>query len=120
VIPEEAAVLLRTVANPARLRILSRLLDGEAGVGAIEQELDLRQPALSQHLGALRDAGLVATRRQARSIFYRLADGTQGPILVAILRALGGQHAEPAACLPRIKVSPAGRASAMFAVVSAP
>lgn len=119
-IPEEAAVLLRTVANPARIRILSRLLDGEAGVGVIEQELGVRQPALSQHLGALRDAGLVATRRQARAIFYRLADGKQGAILVAILRALSGQHADPAPYVPRSMVSPAGHASAMFAIVSAP
>lgn len=108
--------MLRVIANPARLRVLSRLLDGEAAVGAIELELGIRQPALSQHLGALRDAGLVATRREARAIFYRLAEGATGATLVAILRALAGRTDEPVRVSPS-RPSSAGLASARFATV---
>jgi len=69
---------LRVLANPARLRIVLRPLEGEQSVGQLETELDLKQPHLSQYLGELRDAGLVVTRRESRTIFYRLADGARG------------------------------------------
>ncbi len=59
----EAATLLRVLANPARLRIALHLLGGERSVGQIEEELQLKQPNLSQHLGELRDSGLLLARR---------------------------------------------------------
>ncbi len=93
--PDVAAALLRVMANPARLRILHRLLIGEAGVSAIEAELGIRQPALSQHLGALRDAGLLVTRRDARAIFYRLADGGMGAQVGAIMAGLDARPSPP-------------------------
>jgi DNA-binding transcriptional ArsR family regulator len=79
--PQAAAEFLRALAHPTRLQILCRLLDGETAVAAFEGELGLKQPNLSQQLGLLREAGLVTTRREAKSIFYSLADDKVRPIL---------------------------------------
>jgi DNA-binding transcriptional ArsR family regulator len=79
--PQAVAEFLRTLAHPTRLQILCRLLDGEAAVAAFESELGMKQPNLSQQLGLLREAGLVTTRREAKSIFYSLADDKVRPIL---------------------------------------
>lgn len=67
-----AAGLLRLLGNPARLRIVLRLAAGPLSVGDLELELGLRQPNLSQHLAELRNAGVVATRREGRSVIYAL------------------------------------------------
>jgi DNA-binding transcriptional ArsR family regulator len=64
---------LRLYAQPQRLMILSFLLAGEQSVGTIEAETGISQPALSQQLSELRRAGLVATRRTAKQVHYRLA-----------------------------------------------
>ena len=69
-----AAELFRTLAHPMRLTILCRLLDGELPVSGFESELGLKQPSLSQQLGILREANMVATRREAKSVFYSLTD----------------------------------------------
>ncbi len=82
--PQVAAELLRALAHPMRLQILCRLLDGELPVGGFETELGLKQPNLSQQLSALRDADLVATRRESKSIIYRLHDDRVRIILDAL------------------------------------
>ena len=71
----EAARLLRTLGNDKRLMILCLLSEGEASVGALNERVELSQSALSQHLGVLRQDGLVHTRREAQTIYYSLADG---------------------------------------------
>ena len=70
----EAASFLKSIANDRRLIILCELAKGERTVGELEAVVDLSQSALSQHLAKLRDAGLVATRRESQSIHYSLAD----------------------------------------------
>ena len=70
----EAAGLLRSMANPHRLMILCRLGDTEMSVGELREGTALSQSSLSQHLGVLRQEGLVRTRRQGQSIFYAIAD----------------------------------------------
>ena len=72
---EPAADLLKALANPHRLQVLCLLAEGELSVGAINQRIPLSQPALSQHLGVLRSDGLVKTRREAQTIYYRVAPG---------------------------------------------
>ena len=69
-----AADLLRALANERRLLILCQLGEGELSVGALQERLRLSQSALSQHLAVLRDEGVVATRRQSQTIFYRTAN----------------------------------------------
>lgn len=71
----EAAGLLRQLANERRLLLLCHLMqEGELPVGRLAELLGLSQPALSQHLARLREDGLLATRREGTTIFYRIAD----------------------------------------------
>lgn len=71
----EAAQFLKLLANEQRLLILCHLMaEGEMSVGAMADRLELSASALSQHLAKLRDLGLVAFRREAQTIFYRLVD----------------------------------------------
>lgn len=72
---DAAAHLLRDLANPNRLMILCVLSKGEASVSTLNEAVGLSQSALSQHLSVLRRDGLVDTRRERQSIYYRLADG---------------------------------------------
>src|ERR1700730_17365283 len=81
----EASELLKTIPNPNRLSIVCLLLEGERSVTELESELGIRQPTLSQQLGEVRAAGIVATRRAAQHVFYGLADDRAGRI-VATLR----------------------------------
>lgn len=83
-----AAGLLKAMANPHRLQILCALADGELSVGALNARIRLSQSALSQHLALLRDDGLVATRRDAQTIFYSLR---AGPAL-DVIRVLYGHY----------------------------
>jgi len=70
----EAARLLRALANERRLMILCQLADGERSVGELLPLVGLSQSALSQHLAVLREEGIVATRREAQTVRYRIAD----------------------------------------------
>src|SRR5689334_5325469 len=69
-----AAKLLRALGNERRLMILCQLTDGERSVGQLLPLVGLSQSALSQHLAVLRDEGVVATRREAQTIWYRIED----------------------------------------------
>ena len=69
-----ATALLRLLGNERRLMILCQLADGELPVGQIQPRVGLSQSALSQHLALLRDDGIVATRREGQSIYYRIVD----------------------------------------------
>jgi ArsR family transcriptional regulator, virulence genes transcriptional regulator len=69
------AALLRALANDRRLMILCKLVEcGERNVSALTDDLGLSQSALSQHLGKMRDEGLVSFRREGQTIWYRIAD----------------------------------------------
>ena len=69
-----AAALLRLLSNEKRLIIMCQLADGEMSVGEIQSRVGLSQSALSQHLALLRDEGVVATRRESQTIYYRVTD----------------------------------------------
>ncbi len=70
---EQAARLLAALGQSKRLMALCRLMDTEMSVGALAEAVGLGQSALSQHLARLRDLGIVATRRDGQTIYYRLA-----------------------------------------------
>lgn len=81
----EATALLKLLANENRLLILCRLaLKGEMSVNDIADAVGLSQSALSQHLAKMRDEGLVATRREAQTVFYRIADKNAQRLLVLL------------------------------------
>ncbi len=69
----KASGLMKVMANADRLMLLCQLSLGEKSVGELESILDIRQPTLSQQLTVLREAELVATRRDGKSIFYRIS-----------------------------------------------
>ena len=71
----QAVGLLRAMANEARLLVLCHLAEsGELSVGQLQDRIGLSQSALSQHLAKLREEGLVATRKEAQTVFYRVCD----------------------------------------------
>lgn len=81
----EAAALLKLLANENRLLILCRLaIAGEMSVTALVEAGDLSQSALSQHLGKMRDDGLLGTRRDAQTIYYRIADKNAARLLALL------------------------------------
>ena len=88
----DATRYLKALANQNRLLILCNLIDGEKSVGELERAIGLRQPTLSQQLARLRSGNLVRTRRDAKSIYYSIADGD----IRAVLQVLYGKF-----CVPR-------------------
>lgn len=71
----DAAGLMKALGNESRLMILCLLADAERSVGELNEMIPLSQSALSQQLARLRQQGLVKTRRESQTIYYRLADG---------------------------------------------
>lgn len=81
----EAAGLLKLLANENRLLILCRLvLAREMSVSDLAEAVGLSQSALSQHLAKMREEGLLATRREAQTVFYRIADPNAARLLALL------------------------------------
>lgn len=70
---DKASKLMKVMANADRLMLLCQLSMGEKSVSELEGLLDIRQPTLSQQLTILRQSDLVATRRDGKNIYYRIA-----------------------------------------------
>ena len=85
----QAAALLKALSNEKRLMILCRLGDGEASAGELAAYAGLTQTSTSQHLAKLRAEGVVATRREAQTIFYRLEDKAAVGMIDALCRIYG-------------------------------
>jgi ArsR family transcriptional regulator len=71
---QRTAVIGRALADPKRLCVLESLADGEASVSDLSARVGCQVPNMSQHLAVLRAAGLVSTRRDGSTVYYRLAD----------------------------------------------
>jgi len=83
-----AAVMLRTVGNEHRLLILCLLIEHEEmTVGALHGYVPLSQSALSQHLAKMRAEGLVAFRREAQTLHYRI-DNPDVATLITTLKTI--------------------------------
>lgn len=81
----QAAGLLRALSNESRLLTLCYLVEaGELSVGELAARVGLSQSALSQHLAKLRDEGLVSTRRESQTIYYRVCDPRAGQVLALL------------------------------------
>ncbi len=93
---KESTHLLKAMAHPVRLAILDILLKNEEEcVCHLEAVLGYRQAYLSQHLMALREAGLVVDRREGRNIFYRIRSPDLLRFASQVL-TVGGSHLLPA------------------------
>jgi DNA-binding transcriptional ArsR family regulator len=73
--------IFRALADPSRRAIFERLTRGEAAVKDLTARFDISQPAVSQHLAALRDAGLVRARREGRLVYYEVAPRGMKPLV---------------------------------------
>ena len=75
-------LLFRTLADPTRRAIFERLCrEGEQTVGALTAQSGVSQPAVSKHLGALKQAGLVRDRHEGRQTHYSAQAGALAPLV---------------------------------------
>lgn len=81
-----ATSLLKAMSNQHRLMVLCRLGVSEASAGELQADSGLSQSALSQHLAVLRARGLVDTRRESQTIYYRLADPAVRQVIETLMK----------------------------------
>jgi len=93
---DEASQLLRSLASPIRLKILCQMVDGEISVGEIAANVGIRDTLASQHLSLLRREGVVATRREAQTIYYRVDNAAARRLLGVLHDCYCGTDAAPA------------------------
>ena len=71
---DRSAAIAKALADAKRLCVVERLADGERSVSDLSRDVGCQVPNMSQHLAVLRSAGIVASRREGSTVFYRLAD----------------------------------------------
>ena len=96
------AGVVKALAHPTRLQMLALLRDGERCACEFGPLLDLRQANVSQHLGVLRRAHVVNTRRDGVRIMYSLSDDRTIEVLDTLGRIASDQFAEAAAALAEV------------------
>lgn len=86
--------IFHALADPSRRAIFESLTRGEAAVRDLTARFEISQPAISQHLATLKDAGLVVGRREGRSVFYRVEPRGMQPLIdwIALHRTFWTQH----------------------------
>jgi DNA-binding transcriptional ArsR family regulator len=78
----DVTMIMKTLADPTRRAVYETITrSGETTVGALTKGSHVSQPAISQHVRALREAGLVAERRAGRQVFYRAEPGALAPLI---------------------------------------
>jgi DNA-binding transcriptional ArsR family regulator len=75
------AEMFRVLGHPVRVRMLELLREGELPVRELQRRLDLDSSGASQHLTALRKLGLLASRREGTSVYYRIKDARTNQLL---------------------------------------
>jgi DNA-binding transcriptional ArsR family regulator len=92
------AKYFRVLGDPIRLRIVDLVRDQERSVGELAELLDEPQPKVSNHLACLRWCGFVSTRREHRTVYYRLADERVQAVIALSRELLRGNAEHVAAC----------------------
>ena len=72
---DTATDVLKALSNETRIKLMCMLMDGEKSAGELAQGVNMRLPAISQHLSKMRAAGLVVSRRNAQTIYYKAKEG---------------------------------------------
>jgi DNA-binding transcriptional ArsR family regulator len=88
---QHQASICKTLADAKRLMILHELRDGEMSVGQLASNLGLPQSNVSQHLAILRERGIVTTRRDGTTIYYKLANPKIGEACDLVREVLADQ-----------------------------
>jgi DNA-binding transcriptional ArsR family regulator len=88
--------IFHALADPSRRAIFESLTRGEAAVNDLTARFDISQPAVSQHLAALKDAGLVNNRRDGRRVYYKVDARGLEPLIdwIAHYRAFWTEHVD--------------------------
>jgi DNA-binding transcriptional ArsR family regulator len=86
---EDVSELMKLLAHPHRLLVACELMEGERSVSEIEKRTGVRQPNLSRDLARMRGAGIVAARREAKQVYYRLKDARITTLMHALCEAFG-------------------------------
>jgi DNA-binding transcriptional ArsR family regulator len=102
----------RVLGHPARIKIVELLRDGERSVGDLQGALALDSGSTSQHLAALRRHGLLESRRERTSVFYRVRDPRMFQLLEVARQILTSNLADATALLGELQESAPGAASA--------
>jgi DNA-binding transcriptional ArsR family regulator len=85
----QAAECLRTLAHPHRLRMVQMLLRGEYTVGELAEACGIQSHMASEHLGRMKDRGLLRMERRGRSVYYGIAEEGLAGILNCIETRFG-------------------------------
>ncbi|RLF49598.1 MAG: ArsR family transcriptional regulator [Thermoplasmata archaeon] len=81
---KDLARIFRALGNETRLRILMMIKDGERCVCEIVSAIERAQPTVSIHLRKLEDLGIVSSRKEGKSVYYRIVDDR----VIAIIKML--------------------------------
>jgi ArsR family transcriptional regulator len=90
---ERASRSLKAMSHPLRLKILCTLGDQEVSVQEIVDHVGTSQSNISQHLAILRDKGILASRKDANRVYYRVSDG-RTLRLIGMMREVFCQHTQ--------------------------
>ena len=87
-------IIFQALADPSRRAIFESLTRGEAAVKELTARFEISQPAVSQHLATLKNAGLVKARQEGRSVYYRVRPRGMKPLIdwIAHYRAFWTEH----------------------------
>src|SRR5687768_5411862 len=88
--------IFHALADPSRRAIFESLTRGEAAVKDLTERFDISQPAVSQHLATLKNAGLVKRRREGRCVYYRVEPRGMKPLIdwIAHYRVFWTEHVD--------------------------
>ncbi len=88
--------IFQALADPSRRAILKSIMRSETAVKDLTARFDISQPAVSQHLATLKDAGLVSARREGRCVYYRAEPRGMKPLIdwIAHYRAFWTEHVD--------------------------
>lgn len=101
------ADFFRTLGHPVRVRVLELLRDGERTVGDLQAAMELDSSGMSQHLSVMRRAGLLDSRKDGTSVYYRVKDPRTFQLLEVARQILTGQLEETQALLDDLAAPPA-------------
>jgi DNA-binding transcriptional ArsR family regulator len=102
------ADFFRVLGHPMRVRLLQLLREDEQSVGALQDALELDSSGTSQHLTALRKQGLVVSRKQGTSVYYRVRDPRTLELLELAKQIISGALEENQALLDELAVEDFG------------
>lgn len=103
------AQLFRALGHPIRIRILELLTDGERTVGELQAALDLDSSGTSQHVAALRQQGLLESRRAGTSVYYRIRDPRVSQLLAVAKQILTSALSDSQELLSNLTAEPRAR-----------